>query len=98
MIFERRSTYEIVLILFTATICVSLLSAGLAILLIILIRPEYPIQPHVQVLQSALINILFGVFGLMAGRGSVGTPVDLGTELDQLRKLKAGSSSGDHES
>lgn len=67
----KRPVGELIVLMIVGTICISILGAGLAIVIIALFRPEVDVSSGVKLL-SGLLNTLFGLLaGLLAGRSRI---------------------------
>lgn len=64
----HRSTLDLMVLLFTVTVCASILLSGLAIALVALLDPARDTSRAVQALTSIIGTILGALLGLLAGR------------------------------
>ena len=67
---RRRSTGELLVLMFAGTICLSVLGSFAAIVILEVVNPEGTVQPLLSLL-AALINTLLGVTaGFLVGKGN----------------------------
>lgn len=67
---KDRSTIELMVLAFTATVCLAMLVAGVAIAVVAIVHPEADTSFAVQVLAHGIGVLMGSLLGLLAGRSS----------------------------
>jgi hypothetical protein len=66
--FGNRSTSEIIILMFTFTVCLSLIGSGISITIFIFINPEHDISNSINRLYQTIDIIIGALLGYTTGR------------------------------